>query len=128
MVIFDEADRVLLVRHSYRKQDEWHVPTGGVGAAEDIEAAARRELREEVGLAPPRLIEAHNEVVPMHGASNLVTVFAARTTEHPRPDDREIAEARFFDTTGLPAMTPPWARHYVEKGRLALEQSSRAAI
>ena len=47
---------LLLVRSSYRAG--WHLPGGGVRRGEMPEAAARRELAEEIGLAAPALLPA----------------------------------------------------------------------
>jgi len=106
-----------MVRHSYRKQREWHVPTGGIGRAEDAEDAARREFAEEVGLIPDALAVVHVEVIDLSGAENHVTVFAATISGEPRADEREIAEARFFPIDALPQTTPEWARRYIALAR-----------
>ena len=49
---FVDADRVWLVRqyrYPARENHRWEMPTGGVHAGETSEAAAQRELREEIG-------------------------------------------------------------------------------
>jgi ADP-ribose pyrophosphatase YjhB (NUDIX family) len=49
-IVFDDAGRVLLVRHTYRKRFPWGLPGGWVGGRERLEAALARELAEETGL------------------------------------------------------------------------------
>ena len=49
-IVFDDAERVLLLKHTYRKRHPWGPPGGWVGAREDPAAALARELREETGL------------------------------------------------------------------------------
>lgn len=50
-VIFDAADRVLLVRRARPpRQGLWSLPGGAQHLGEGTEAAARRELREETGI------------------------------------------------------------------------------
>lgn len=104
-----------MVRHSYRKRDEWHVPTGGVRAGEDPELTARRELGEEVGVVVTAITLVHVEEIDLHGATNTVSVFAASYSGTPVADDREIAEVAFFALDDLPVTTPDWARHYIAK-------------
>lgn len=48
VLLFDEQDRVLLVRHSDR--GVWVAPGGMVEPDEDPEETARREMREETGV------------------------------------------------------------------------------
>jgi ADP-ribose pyrophosphatase len=52
-----DADQVVLVRQwRYVQRDaRWEIPTGGVHAGEALEAAAQRELAEEVGYQAARL-------------------------------------------------------------------------
>jgi 8-oxo-dGTP pyrophosphatase MutT (NUDIX family) len=53
VVVLDESDRVLLVgQHRYPLDAwSWEIPEGGVPPGEDPLAGARRELREETGIA-----------------------------------------------------------------------------
>lgn len=50
VVLLDEADNVLLVRFRDGMRSWWCAPGGGLEPGESHEAAARRELREELGL------------------------------------------------------------------------------
>ncbi|MGI9031707.1 MAG: NUDIX domain-containing protein [Ilumatobacteraceae bacterium] len=57
MLPFVDDDHVLLVQQFryITGQTTWEMPTGGVHAGESIEAAAQRELSEEVGVQARRL-------------------------------------------------------------------------
>ncbi len=55
VLLFDEADRVLLVRFWDGDRSWWCTPGGGVEPGESDEDAARRELAEESGSVPLEL-------------------------------------------------------------------------
>jgi 8-oxo-dGTP diphosphatase len=44
---------ILLCRHEKRGKDAWLLPGGGVHSGESLIQALEREMREEVGIAPP---------------------------------------------------------------------------
>lgn len=50
LIVHNEAGGILLVRHTYRTPSFWELPGGIMQGRETIEEAARRELKEEVGL------------------------------------------------------------------------------
>lgn len=112
LVARDPSGAILMVRHTYRARDDWQLVTGGVERGETHEEAAVRELAEEVGLSAGAMREVLRLPVAMHGATNDVAVFEVQVRGQPRPDRREIAEARFFDPDALPAM-PDWSRRYI---------------
>jgi 8-oxo-dGTP diphosphatase len=86
---------LLLVRQSYRKG--WHLPGGGIKRGETPEAAARRELAEEIGLIAPALVPAGVASGVWDGRRDRVHVFELRLKEVPelRVDNREIVTIRF---------------------------------
>lgn len=60
LLVLDSRRRVLLFRYDHKEgalagQTFWATPGGGLEAGESYEAAARRELFEEVGLRVPHL-------------------------------------------------------------------------
>ncbi len=86
---------VLLLRPSYRLA--WTFPGGGVRPGEAPEAAARRELVEEVGLVVPALRPAGIIDGRFDGRPDRVHFFELRLERPPalRLDNREIIAARF---------------------------------
>lgn len=55
VLLFDEADRVLLVRFWDADRSWWCTPGGGIEPGESDEDAAQRELNEELGTVPIEL-------------------------------------------------------------------------
>ena len=101
VLVTDLDGRLLLVRHSYGPAG-WALPGGGVHKNESAEDAARREVAEEVGcsIEGMRVLDQIEETIS--GAPHTAWLVAARTQDHPKPDRREILEARFFPTHSLP--------------------------
>lgn len=101
VVIDNGAGEILLLRHSYGPRD-WMLPGGGIGRGEEPEAAARREMAEELGIELGRLepVAVLEEVVS--GSPHSAHLFAATCMARPRPDRREVVEARFFPSHSLP--------------------------
>ena len=113
IVIGDEG--VLLVRQTYRKG--WYLPGGGVKPGERPEDAARRELREEVGIMPVSLRFLGLYTSVNHGMSDHVALFAAGAFTQEDVQSWEIAEARFFGPDTLPRDTAPGDRRHIEMHR-----------
>jgi ADP-ribose pyrophosphatase YjhB (NUDIX family) len=115
VVALDADGRVFLVRHSYVKG--WHLPGGGVDPGETLEAAMRRELREEGGIeaGPAKLLGIHlnrRASARDHVAVYLVT----DAVQHgPRAPDMEIVESGFFPPDALPQETTPATRRRIRE-------------
>ncbi|MFM7349686.1 MAG: NUDIX hydrolase [Erythrobacter sp.] len=101
VVITNLGGDVLLLRHSYGPA-VWALPGGGLKAGEDPAAAARREIREELGIELARLepVAVLEEV--LSGSPHTAHIFAGVCDRQPRPDRREVVEARFFPAHSLP--------------------------
>lgn len=120
VVAFDDAGRVLLVRHSYGPP-VWAVPGGGVGRHEEPAAAAAREMREELSCALSRLVAAGSYEDQLRPSRGQQTVFAASLAGAPIADRREIVAVEWFDLAQLPANV---SRHVAPLIELAQEARS----
>lgn len=111
--VFDDAGRVVLVRHSYTPG--WRLPGGGIDRGEAPEAAVRRELGEEIGLAGGSVSLFGLYVRPAGWATNLVGVYrVAGATIDFRPS-LEIREICLADPRSPPdGCTEPTRRRLLE--------------
>ena len=101
VVISNLSGGVLLLRHSYGPK-VWALPGGGIGKGEDPADAARREVQEELGMKLGRLDVLGTIKEQVSGSLHTAHLFAAVCDARPKPDNREIVEARFFPTHSLP--------------------------
>ena len=114
-LLADPAGRIALVRHLYVAG--WYLPGGGVDKGESAEAAIRRELIEEIGLAAVALRGIHgvyhNRV---EGKDDHVIVFTGDVDDPASisiADPREIAEVDWFAPDDLPEGATPATRRRI---------------
>ncbi|MGC1211756.1 MAG: NAD(+) diphosphatase, partial [Micromonospora sp.] len=103
-------DELLLVRHAYGPTGLWALVAGFVEAGESLEAAAHREVGEEVGLAIDRPTYFGSQPWAMSGPGTLLAGFTATAADpdvEPVVDAKELTQARWFPLDALPAELPP---------------------
>ena len=122
MIARDAEGRLLLVRLSYAEA-AWSFPGGGPRRGEDMAAAAARELREETGCVAAKvsLLGCIEETIS--GSPHTAHIYTCLTEDLPRPDQREVVEARFFPSHSLPH--PMTAR---TKARLAFWRDAQKGV
>jgi len=112
-VILKHQGQILMIRNTYGRR-WWTFPGGGLHRSESYEAAALREVKEEVGIEIGQL-ERIGEITLQRWYRNHVVVFE---TELLGPEFRiapaEIAEARWFGSDNLPAYLSPTARKVLD--------------
>lgn len=122
MCVIERADgAVLLVRHSYRRR--WGTPGGLLARGEAAIDAARREVREEVGLEVE--IVGEPAVVVDPGPRRVDLVYRCRPApgsdlDAVAPGSPEIVEARWFPVSALPELQPETAGAVRALARAAL--------
>jgi len=118
--VVERADgHLLLVRQSYRR-DGWGFPGGLLRRREEPADAARRELREELGIDVE--LDGLPVVVVDAAMRRIDVVFNARLEEGSALPERtahspEITDARWFPPDGLPSLLPEATAALIEMGR-----------
>jgi ADP-ribose pyrophosphatase YjhB (NUDIX family) len=109
------AGRLLLVEHRKQGQRYWVLPGGRLQGNETLEAALRRELREELSLPlrVGRLVILYETLAPDRHVVNLVYEATAGEGVEPRLDDADqvLAGWQWVELDHLPRMDfrPPIA-------------------
>jgi 8-oxo-dGTP pyrophosphatase MutT (NUDIX family) len=104
VLVLDEKDRVLLVRHTY--MPGWYLPGGGIESGETMREGAARELWEEVGVTPTGDLQFFSLYANFaEFRSDHVALFLLRDFEQQPQPNAEIAESGFFAASALPEDT-----------------------
>jgi len=113
-LVVDGEGRVLLVELTYRRG--WYLPGGGVRKREGLDEAARRELREEVGVVPTGPLRLQGVYWNFKDSrSDYVAVFVVESWTREPARSLEIAADRFFALDDLPDGVSPPARRRIEE-------------
>lgn len=105
MLVEDRAGRIYLQRRAESKDVDpglWDTSAAGhVDAGEDYEAAARRELEEELGLTDVTLETLCELPARLETGLEFVRVYRGVTGAEPRPDPREIIEGGWWSPADI---------------------------
>ena len=106
---------IVLIRNSYGRSDLFVRPGGGVRPFEDLAAAARREMREELGCGVADLVLVSTHANGAEGKRDTVTLFRGEAVGAPVADGFEVAEAGIFPLDALPETVSPATRRRIEE-------------
>ena len=102
----EQANRVVLVRHSYKSG--WMLPGGAVGRGEPPADAILRELQEEIGLTHSATPQVFGLYVRRMGlTTNLVALYRVREAVFVFKPSFEIRAIRLADPAAPPEGTSP---------------------
>jgi 8-oxo-dGTP pyrophosphatase MutT (NUDIX family) len=101
-LLFD-GERLLFVRHAYGDRTAWELPGGGLRRGEEPAVAARREMREELGVDLDRWAPAgRTETTGLHRTVTLHLFRAPVRDARIELGLAELEEARWADPAAPP--------------------------
>jgi 8-oxo-dGTP pyrophosphatase MutT (NUDIX family) len=107
--LVEHEGRLLLIRHTYGSM-EWDLPGGGAKRGEPPEAAAAREVREEVGITVSEISRVGSLRAGEDGRRVGTVVFSARAVNPElRPRRAEVYDEGWFEWDRLPRQLSPAA-------------------
>jgi ADP-ribose pyrophosphatase YjhB (NUDIX family) len=111
------GDEVVLIRHTYARRDQWDIPGGFVRPGEDPERALRRELAEELGVRPGRVVPIAELPSRFDHKRERLFVYAVDVAAGAdiTPSEAEIAAVRWARHDALPPATTTFARRMVAR-------------
>lgn len=111
VVVMDEANRVLMLKHVFHPHTPWGLPGGWMGRNETPRLCAIRELQEETGLRATLGPVVH--VTYDDRMLGLNVAFLAATEPGPFTLSAEILSARWFRPDALPSPLLPFTREAI---------------
>lgn len=115
IMLFDPAGDLLLIRNAYGRTDQFVLPGGGTRPFETPAAAAKREVKEELGLEVLRLKLRSRHFSSAEGKRDQIHLFEGLVDGSPSADGVEVLEALFVTPKRLPASTSSATRRRVEE-------------
>jgi 8-oxo-dGTP pyrophosphatase MutT (NUDIX family) len=101
--VLTRGGEVLLIRHTYGRKNAWELPGGGVKRREEPPDAARREVREELGIELGEVVLLGELFARIDGKRDRMWCYSAEVGSPSVEMDRaEIADARWFPRGALP--------------------------
>ncbi len=121
--IFDGEGKLLLCRHTYRRDYPWGLPGGDLQPGEDPAEAVRREVREETGLRvrDARLLFVENS----SGCRHVGLVYLCSGVSGEFAANEEISRIQYFDVDALPELWPDEAAAVRRVLKILAEESVR---
>jgi 8-oxo-dGTP diphosphatase len=98
-IIFDDRNRIFLVKLTYQRYHPWGLPGGGLEYGESAEQAVIREVREETGLVVEIEKLLFNKTFP---PDKFAMYYLCRVTDGAFGPSDEVSEYGYFSLNDLP--------------------------
>ena len=115
VMLFTHHRELILIRNSYGRSDLFVLPGGGIRPFEQPEAAARREVSEELACELLDLALVSTHFSKAEGKRDTVYLFQASTDATPASDGKEVDEVRAFPLDQLPPTVSPATRRRIDE-------------
>ncbi len=102
-IIFDDKNRIFLVKLTYQRYHPWGLPGGGLEYGETAEDAVIREVWEETGLTVKVEKLLLNKTFP---PDKFAMYYLCRITDGVFQPSDEVSEYGYFSLTSLPDVRP----------------------
>ena len=103
-IVLNNANEVLLLHHSYRKEYPWGLPSGWLKKGEQPKDAIKREIAEETGL---NIIVVRPLVIDSDRSwARVDLVFLCAVADGQITPSDEVSSAQFFRVEKLPKILP----------------------
>ena len=102
-IIFDDKNRILLVKLTYQRYHPWGLPGGGLEYNETAESAVVREVWEETGLVVEIEKFFLNKTFP---PDKFAMYYLCRITDGVFQPSDEVSEYGYFSLSNLPDVRP----------------------
>ena len=106
-MLFNSAGELALIRNTYGWSDHLVLPGGGIRLFEEPSAAAKREVKEELGVDLAELNFRSRHWSSAEGKRDEIYLFEARTDGELTCDELEVEEAQFASLDKLPSRISP---------------------
>jgi ADP-ribose pyrophosphatase YjhB (NUDIX family) len=111
------GEYVLLIRHTYARRKQWDIPGGFVRPDEEVAETIGRELREELGVVPERVVPIAELASRFDHKRERLFVFAVDVAPGAEitPSPAEIARVAWVRYDALPRTATVFTRRMVAR-------------
>ncbi|OGV91643.1 hypothetical protein A2783_00295 [Microgenomates group bacterium RIFCSPHIGHO2_01_FULL_45_11] len=101
-VVFNDQNQILLLKHTYRGPNSWHLPAGYIKAGEHPKEGLEREIKEETGFTVS--IDDRLKIRTDRDSPRLEIIYLGAFIGGDFRPSAEVSAAKFFSFDKLPSL------------------------